>query len=47
MNHGIPDSLTARVQAASKVFFRLPTEEKEEYANEAQNLIGYGNDVSK
>ena len=42
INHGIPDSLIARVQAASKAFFQLPIEEKESYANEAQNPIGYG-----
>eukprot|EP00253_Pinus_taeda_P015734 PITA_15734 len=42
INHGIPDSLIARVQAASKAFFQLPAEEKEAYANEAQNPIGYG-----
>ena len=30
------------MQAASKAFFQLPIEEKESYANEAQNPIGYG-----
>lgn len=42
INHGMPDSLIARVQAASKAFFQLPIQEKEAYANEAQNPIGYG-----
>lgn len=42
INHGIPDSLIARVQAASRAFFQLPAEEKEAYANEAHNPIGYG-----
>jgi len=45
INHGIPDSLIARVQAAGKAFFQLPIEEKEAYANEAQNPIGYGSKV--
>lgn len=42
INHGIPDSISARVQAAGKAFFQLATQEKEAYANEAQNPIGYG-----
>jgi len=45
INHGIPDSLIARVQEASKAFFQLPTQEKEAYANEAQNPIGYGSKI--
>eukprot|EP00253_Pinus_taeda_P012808 PITA_12808 len=45
INHGIPDSLIARVQATGKAFFQLPTEEKEAYANEAQNIIGYGSKI--
>eukprot|EP00253_Pinus_taeda_P014777 PITA_14777 len=45
INHGIPDSIIARVQAAGKAFFQLATEEKEAYANEAQNPIGYGSKI--
>eukprot|EP00253_Pinus_taeda_P007773 PITA_07773 len=45
INHGVPDSLIARVQAAGKAFFQLPIEEKEAYANEPKNPIGYGSKV--
>ena len=45
INHGIPDSLIARVQAASMAFFQLPIEEKEAYANDPVTAIGYGNKV--
>eukprot|EP00253_Pinus_taeda_P015924 PITA_15924 len=33
VNHGIPDELVQRLQAAGKEFFDLPLEEKEPYAN--------------
>jgi len=42
INHGVPDSLISRVQAASKAFFQLPIEGKDAYANEPKNPIGYG-----
>lgn len=33
VNHGIPDELVQRLQAAGREFFDLPVEEKEPYAN--------------
>ncbi|GLJ37163.1 hypothetical protein SUGI_0753740 [Cryptomeria japonica] len=41
VNHGIPDSLIARVQTVSKAFFELPMEEKEAYKIEEGSHIGY------
>ncbi|XP_057838196.2 flavonol synthase/flavanone 3-hydroxylase [Cryptomeria japonica] len=46
VNHGIPESLIARVQAVGKAFFELPMEEKEVYKSEGGgNHIGYGTKV--
>eukprot|EP01018_Ginkgo_biloba_P004518 Gb_33402 [translate_table: standard] len=45
INHGISDSLIARVQAVGKAFFDLPLKEKELYANKPENPIGYGSKV--
>uniref|UniRef100_A0A0D6QZ50 Fe2OG dioxygenase domain-containing protein n=1 Tax=Araucaria cunninghamii TaxID=56994 RepID=A0A0D6QZ50_ARACU len=48
LNHGISDSLIARLQAAGKAFFDLPIEEKEKYANDAANgkISGYGSKLA-
>ncbi|XP_059067692.1 flavonol synthase/flavanone 3-hydroxylase-like [Cryptomeria japonica] len=45
VNHGIPESLIARVQAVGKAFFELPIEEKELYKREGGNNAGYGSNV--
>ena len=42
VNHGIPESLIARVQAVGKAFFDLPMEEKEIYKNGGGSHVGYG-----
>ncbi|GLJ44884.1 hypothetical protein SUGI_0944800 [Cryptomeria japonica] len=46
VNHGISESLIARVQAVGKAFFELPIEEKELYKREGGgNNAGYGSKV--
>ncbi|GLJ48191.1 hypothetical protein SUGI_1017670 [Cryptomeria japonica] len=44
VNHGISEDLIRRLQTVGKEFFDLPQEEKETYANNAEdgNLEGYG-----
>eukprot|EP01018_Ginkgo_biloba_P000061 Gb_21870 [translate_table: standard] len=48
LNHGISDSLIARLQAAGKAFFDLPIEEKEVYANDSASgkIAGYGSKLA-
>ncbi|GLJ37329.1 hypothetical protein SUGI_0757330 [Cryptomeria japonica] len=48
LNHGIPETLIARLQSAGKAFFDLPIEEKEKYANDAANgkISGYGSKLA-
>nr|UZH24572.1 anthocyanidin synthase [Moringa oleifera] len=44
VNHGISDELMSRVKKVGEVFFDLPVEEKEKYANDqaSGNIQGYG-----
>ncbi|XP_062146445.1 leucoanthocyanidin dioxygenase [Alnus glutinosa] len=48
VNHGIPDELLERVKEAGKVFFDLPVEEKEKYANDQAlgKIQGYGSKLA-
>lgn len=42
IGHGVDHDLMARMQAAWREFFRLPVEEKQEYANSPATYEGYG-----
>ncbi|KAL9263824.1 Leucoanthocyanidin dioxygenase-like protein [Drosera capensis] len=48
VNHGISEELTDRVKKAGEVFFQLPIEEKEKYANDqaAGKIQGYGSKLA-
>lgn len=48
VNHGISDDLLDRVKKAGKIFFDLPIEEKEKYANEqvSGQIQGYGSKLA-
>nr|USU43666.1 anthocyanidin synthase [Ailanthus altissimus] len=48
VNHGIVDDLTDRVKKAGQVFFDLPVEEKEKYANDQASgkIQGYGSKLA-
>ncbi|KAL9267690.1 Leucoanthocyanidin dioxygenase-like protein [Drosera capensis] len=48
VNHGISEELTGRVKKAGEVFFQLPIEEKEKYANDqaAGKIQGYGSKLA-
>ncbi|GMN39682.1 hypothetical protein TIFTF001_008917 [Ficus carica] len=48
-DHGIPPSLIRRLQEVGRVFFELPQEEKETYANDPScgRLEGYGTKMTK
>ncbi|GLJ48190.1 hypothetical protein SUGI_1017660 [Cryptomeria japonica] len=49
VNHGVSDDLIRRLQTVGKEFFDLPQEEKETYANNAEegNLEGYGTKLAQ
>ncbi|VFQ90974.1 unnamed protein product [Cuscuta campestris] len=42
VNHGVDQELMAEMQEAWREFFRLPAEEKQEYANSPATYEGYG-----
>ncbi|KAH9309200.1 hypothetical protein KI387_037111 [Taxus chinensis] len=48
LNHGISQSLIARLQAAGKAFFDLPIKDKEKYANDSGSgkILGYGSKLA-
>ncbi|KAL1189120.1 Protein SRG1 [Cardamine amara subsp. amara] len=45
MNHGIEEAFLDKIYKLTKQFFALPTEEKQKYAREIDNIQGYGNDM--
>ncbi|XP_020573196.1 leucoanthocyanidin dioxygenase-like [Phalaenopsis equestris] len=48
VNHGVPEELIERLQAAGKGFFELPVDEKEKYANDQSRgqIQGYGSKLA-
>eukprot|EP00257_Ricinus_communis_P023532 XP_015583542.2 protein SRG1 [Ricinus communis] len=44
IEHGISSSILDKVHEIGKQFFALPTEEKQKYGREANDIEGYGND---
>ncbi|KAL8159248.1 hypothetical protein V2J09_000785 [Rumex salicifolius] len=49
VNHGIPNDVVSRLQAAGREFFELPAEEKEAYAKpeDSKDVEGYGTKLQK
>ena len=45
INHGIDGSFLEKVREISKLFFKLPADEKKKYMREENDVEGYGNDM--
>lgn len=45
INHGIDGSFLEKVREISKLFFKLPADEKKKYLREENDVEGYGNDM--